>query len=210
MKVQTPAVAAFVLAGGKSLRMGQEKAFVCWEGRTLLQRALEAAGAVSGQVRIVGAKSKFEPFGEVVEDIFPDRGPLGGIHAALRASGEDLNLMLAVDLPRVTPQLLLYLVERAGNTEAVVTVPRLRAGWEPLCAVYRRPFAEVAEFALRGGRNTVHSLLRPHAVQAVEESELEEAGFSAAMLGNINTIADLEAVAGAPRPVNKDVVKLTL
>ena len=190
--------------------MGQEKAFVCWEGRTLLQRALEAAGAVSGQVRIVGAKSKFEPFGEVVEDIFPDRGPLGGIHAALRASGEDLNLMLAVDLPRVTPQLLLYLVERAGNTEAVVTVPRLRAGWEPLCAVYRRPFAEVAEFALRGGRNTVHSLLRPHAVQAVEESELEEAGFSAAMLGNINTIADLEAVAETPMPVNKDVVKLTL
>ena len=191
----------FILAGGKSLRMGQEKAFVPWEGQTLLQRALEAVGAVSEHVWIVGARSKFAPFGVVVEDIFPERGPLGGIHAGLRNSQAELNLMLAVDLPCVTPQLLSYLVERARATEAIITAPRLRAGWEPLCAVYRRPFAEVAEFALQEGRNAVHSLLHPHAVHAVEECELVEAGFSAALLSNINTIGDLEAHAGMPGPV---------
>lgn len=196
-----PGVAGFVLAGGKSLRMGQDKAFVSWEGQTLLHRALEVVGAVASPVRIVGGKVQFAGYGDVVEDVFPDRGPLGGIHAALRATDEDLNLVLAVDLPLVTPKLLSYLVERARDTAAVVTLPRLGPGWEPLCAVYRRPFAEVAENALREGRNTVHSLLHPHGVLAVEEEDLADAGFPSALFRNINTIQDLEALAGSQGPV---------
>ena len=89
-------VAAFVLAGGKSTRMGSDKAFVMLEGRTLLTRALELARTVSDNVRIVGSAEKFAAFAPVVEDVFRECGPLGGIHAALRASSAELNLMLAV------------------------------------------------------------------------------------------------------------------
>src|SRR5690242_14390814 len=84
---------AFILAGGKSTRMGADKAFVPLEGRPLLARAIELAGAVTSDVRIVGSAEKFGSFGPVVEDQFRDCGPLGGIHAALRSSSTDLNLI---------------------------------------------------------------------------------------------------------------------
>jgi len=68
----------FILAGGKSSRMGVDKAFLEVGGRTLLARALELAETVAQQVRVVGDKTKFAPFGIVVDDIYPERGPLGG------------------------------------------------------------------------------------------------------------------------------------
>lgn len=70
--------AAFVLAGGKSTRMGMDKAFVTLDGKTLLARALEVARAVTAEVRIVGDAAKFAAFGPVVEDEFRGCGPLGG------------------------------------------------------------------------------------------------------------------------------------
>jgi molybdopterin-guanine dinucleotide biosynthesis protein A len=194
-------VTAFILAGGKSTRMGRDKAFLPWEGRPLLERALEAARTVTADVRIVGAREKFEQYGDVVEDIYPERGPLGGIHAALRTTATDLNLVLAVDLPFVTPGLLSYLIERVQdvpNQDAplMVTVPRLSAGWEPLCAVYPKQFVEAAEEALREGRNAIHPLLDRMAVRTIDEGELIEAGFSVQMFRNINTIMDLALGSG--------------
>ena len=184
-------VSAFVLVGGKSSRMGRDKAFVAWEGKTLLERALGAARGACGRAWIVGAKATFEPFGNVVEDVFPERGPLGGIHAALLASGTELNLVLAVDLPLVSARLLSYLIERARDSESLATVPRLVTGWEPLCAVYRKGFAEVAERALHEGRNAVYPLIEAAQITAVGEDEFVGQGFAADMFRNINTIADL-------------------
>src|SRR5271167_4302314 len=97
-----PAIAAFILAGGKSTRMGVDKAFVDYGGRTLLARALDLASSVTPDVRIVGSQKKFAAFAPVVEDVFSDCGPLAGIHASLRASRAELNIMLAVDMPFVS------------------------------------------------------------------------------------------------------------
>ena len=146
-------VSAFVLAGGKSSRMGADKAFVELGGHRLLARALALAGAVASDVRIVGSAQKFTGQGRVVEDEFPNCGPLGGIHAALRASQSELNLVLAVDLPFVEVGFLKYLLTEAEASKAVVTVPHTGGGWQPLCAVYRREFAAVAETALRQSKN---------------------------------------------------------
>src|ERR1700758_5454346 len=94
-------VNGFVLAGGQSSRMGTDKAFVELGGHTLLERALQTVSAVASEVWILGSREKFGEFGDMIEDEFPDHGPLGGIHAALRASCQDLNLILAVDMPFV-------------------------------------------------------------------------------------------------------------
>jgi molybdopterin-guanine dinucleotide biosynthesis protein A len=184
-------LAAFVLAGGKSLRMGQDKAFVCWQGRTLLEGTLEVTHAVASSTTIIGARAKFEKYAAVVEDIYPHRGPLGGIHAALTATDQELNLILAVDLPNVTPALLSYLIGCAEHGSTLVTAPRLAAGWEPLCAVYRRPFASVAEAALRKGQNAIHPLLEAGSVRAIGEGQLAAAGFLPQMFRNFNTMMDL-------------------
>lgn len=184
-------VAAFVLAGGKSTRMGADKAFVMLDGSTLLARALELARAVCGDVRVVGSGEKFAGSGPVVEDVFRECGPLGGIHAALRASAAELNLMLAVDVPFVPAALLRHLVERARGSHAIATVPRAGGGWQPLCAVYRREFGDVAEEALRGGRYKIGALFSDISVQAIGEDELARAGFAPGVFRNLNTQKDV-------------------
>jgi molybdopterin-guanine dinucleotide biosynthesis protein A len=180
-------LAAFVLAGGKSSRMGEDKAFLIFDGRTLLQRALELAHSVAEDVRIVGARDKFAVFASVVEDQYEERGPLGGIHAALSASSTPVNLILAVDLPFLEERFLHYLVDEARAGNAVVTVPRAGGGLQPLCAVYRREFRKGAEQALAAGRNKIDTLFTQIPVRIIEEEELARFAFSAAMFDNLNT-----------------------
>lgn len=170
--------------------MGRDKAFVTLDGRSLLERAVETTRAVTDDVRVVGQAAKFADFGPVVEDLFPGCGPLGGIHAALRASNRELNLILAVDLPFVTAKLLRFLIARARESAAMVTVVRTREAWQPLCGVYRRDFADAAEAALRAGRYRIDALFDGR-VQVVSEEELQPAGFSAELFRNVNTPEDL-------------------
>jgi molybdopterin-guanine dinucleotide biosynthesis protein A len=189
-------VTAFILAGGKSSRMGSDKAFLRLEDETLLSRALTVARSVAAQVRIVGEPKKFGDFGRVVEDVYRDRGPLGGIHGALSTSATELNLVLAVDLPFVLPELLTYLLVRARASGALVTVARAGGGLQPLCAVYRRGFAEVAEQSLREGKNKIDSLFTKVQTCVIEEDELVRAGFTAEMFRNLNTPDELEKAKG--------------
>jgi molybdenum cofactor guanylyltransferase len=183
---------AFIVAGGKSTRMGRDKAFLEIGGRTLLARALDLAGSVAADVRIAGDASKFAAFAPVIEDIYRDSGPLGGIHAALASSNTELNLMLAVDLPFVQPRFLEYLILRARETNAVVAVPHAGGGSQPLCAVYRRSFAKVAERALRNGKNKIDALFGEVESQVLGEEELSQAGFSGDMFRNLNTPSEWE------------------
>jgi molybdenum cofactor guanylyltransferase len=194
MDGSSPTVAAFILSGGRSTRMGADKAFVMLDGRTLLERALELAHSTAPDVRIVGNAAKFSPFALVVEDLFPNCGPLGGIHAALRASNAELNLILAVDTPFVLPPLLRYLIMRARSSPAATaTVPRTNDGWQPLCAIYRREFADAAERALRAGRYKIDAFFAAAETQVIDEEELITAGFSTKMFRNLNTREELEA-----------------
>jgi molybdopterin-guanine dinucleotide biosynthesis protein A len=187
-----PDVAAFILAGGKSTRMGADKAFVMLDGRSLLERALELTRGVTSDLRIVGDSTKFAAFAPVVEDVFRGCGPLGGIHAALRASSAELNLVLAVDVPFASLALLQYLIQRARSSPgASVTVARAGGGWQPLCAVYRRQFADAAERVLQQGRYKIDALFVGACTLVIEEEELEAAGFSSTMFRNLNTPAEL-------------------
>ena len=185
-------VTAFILAGGKSTRMGSDKAFLELKGRTLLARSLETVRGLTPETIIVGERSKFAPFGFVVEDVFRDRGPLGGIHAALAATATDLNLILAVDLPFVDAALLKYILKQAAGNAAVITVPRTGDGWQPLCAVYRREFGPIAERALLQGRNKIDPLFAEVTAAAIEEADLVRRGFSANMFRNLNTPEEWE------------------
>jgi molybdenum cofactor guanylyltransferase len=194
MKGVASDLAAFILAGGKSTRMGVDKAFVELDGRTLLARALEIARSLTPDVRIVGDPARFAPYAPVVEDIFRDCGPLAGIHAALRSSPTELNLILAVDLPFVSPALLQYLMDRVRNSaSATVTVAQSGGGrYQPLCAIYRQEFAVAAEKSLRAGRYKIDVLFEPARTQLITEAELEAAGFSQKMFRNLNTLEELE------------------
>jgi molybdopterin-guanine dinucleotide biosynthesis protein A len=171
--------------------MGTDKALLEFRGRTLLERALETMHEVCSEVSIVGDAEKFAKYGVVVEDVYPGTGPLAGIHAALVDSSIELNLVMAVDMPFVSAALLGFLLGAAKETDAIVVVPRTSRGWQPLCAVYRRAFAALAEEALRAGKFKIDALFSKVAVRVIEEDQLARAGFSERMFLNVNTPEDL-------------------
>ena len=198
-RVESDQVSVSILAGGKSTRMGTDKAFIMLDGHTLLDRALDLARTVTSSVTIVGEAAKYGRFAPVVEDIFPGCGPLAGIHTALKFSSKDLNLILAVDLPFVTHDLLDYLLNRAAAFPArLITTPRTRQGWQPLCAVYRREFGGFAEEALAKGRYKIDALFEPARTLVVSEEELQACGFSSRLFRNLNTPQDLTGALELP------------
>jgi molybdopterin-guanine dinucleotide biosynthesis protein A len=188
--------AGFVLTGGKSSRIGKNKAFLDFGGETLLHRALKTLEAVCQDVAIVGDPAIFVDCGPAIADVFPGCGPLAGIHAALKHSSAELNLMLAVDMPFVAPELLSFLLSAAEDTDAVVTVPRTSKSLQPLCAVYRRSFIHAAEENLRAGKYKIDAAFASIALRIIEESELSAAGFSEQNFFNVNTPEDRRTAEG--------------
>jgi len=170
--------------------MGQDKAFMQLGGRTLLAHALELTNSAIGGAWIVGSAQKFAAFGPVVEDIYPGQGPLAGIHGALADTRTDLNLTVAVDMPFLEPDFLKYLVAQARAGTAVVVVPEAGGGLQPLCAVYRREFAAVAERSLRAGKNKVDRLFAEVRTRVIKQEELERIGFGEDIFRNLNTEQD--------------------
>jgi molybdopterin-guanine dinucleotide biosynthesis protein A len=180
-------LSAFVLAGGRSSRMGSDKALLPFRGRTLLDRARELGREVAGSCRCVGSRDRYGD--DVIEDVYAGHGPLAGIHAALRAGATELNLILAVDTPLLTPEYLRHLVAQAERSGAVATVTRTADGrLHPLCAVYRKSFADIAEGALREGRNKIDALFANVPTEYVEPAP---AGFDERIFTNLNTPEDL-------------------
>lgn len=185
--------AAFILAGGRSSRMGADKAFLELAGKPLIVRAVQLASETVPDVKIVGDPRKFAAFGPVVEDIYRNRGPLGGIHAALTNSKAEWNLILAVDLPFVPLQFLKYLLARAESSGATVTVPSVGEYFQPLCAVYCRAFLSYAERALSEGKNKIDQLFREVSLCAVSEEEMAGNGFELSIFRNLNTPEEWKA-----------------
>jgi molybdopterin-guanine dinucleotide biosynthesis protein A len=180
--------------------MGTDKAFVLLDGRTLLARMLDVARSLTAEVAIVGDPSKFAAFAPVIEDVFPGCGPLGGIHAALRASKTELNVILAVDIPFISTALVNYVLSRARNSDATVTLPRAAGGLQPLCAVYRRGFGKLADAALLTGKNKIDALFDETSTLVISEQEIKRAGFSSIDFRNLNTPQDLTSARDSDRP----------
>jgi molybdopterin-guanine dinucleotide biosynthesis protein A len=130
--------AGFVLVGGKSSRMGRDKASLPLEGRTLVERVAAAVAEAAGSVSLVGPSCRYQSLGfPIIGDHEPGLGPLGGIHAALCASSAAWNLIAACDLPAVSGPFLKMLMEAAEASEADCLIPIGPTGMlEPLCAAY--------------------------------------------------------------------------
>ncbi len=192
MSVLPHQVTGFVLAGGKSSRMGTDKAELSLDGRTLLEHALCTVRAVCGETLIIGSRQRYGSFCPGYEDIFPDCGPLSGVHSALTHSQTEWNLIIAVDTPFLKPELLRYLIQRASAVSDTVVAPKINDIVQPLCAVYSRKFLPIAEGALKAGKYKLGPLFPRENTLVVQEEELKQFAFTAEMFENLNTPEDLE------------------
>lgn len=185
--------AAFVLAGGKSSRMGRDKASLSLHGQTLLQHALSTLREICNDVCILGSRQIYADQGApIIEDIIPECGPLGGIHAALSHTSAACNLIIAVDTPFLSASFLGFLVSRAVESNAMVTTPEVAGYTQPLCAVYSREFLPIAEQALHAGKFKIVPLFSPDRTLTISENELARFAFMPEMFDNLNTPEDLE------------------
>lgn len=183
---------AFVLAGGKSTRMGRDKAKLSLHGRTLLETALRAARGATQDVLVVGSPKMYGKYAPAIDDIYPDCGPLGGIHAALSHAKTEFSLVLAVDTPFLSPGLLVYLAQRALAQRATVAAPEINGYPQPLCAIYSRDFLPIAERALRAGQYKIVPLFPHSRTLLIPEAELKGFAFNAEMFENLNTPEEFE------------------
>jgi molybdenum cofactor guanylyltransferase len=185
-------VTGFVLAGGKSSRMGANKALLSLNGATLLERTAAMLEQICQRVMIVGPRALYGTFGECVEDVYPGCGPLAGIHVALLNSPTRHSLITAVDTPFISKRFLHYLVERALASSAIVTAPRIAGKVQPLCSVFARDFLPLAEEALKSGRYKVEPIFPPQHTLIISEGDLAGFEIEADMFENLNTPEDLE------------------
>ncbi len=143
--------AGFVLAGGNSSRMGQDKALTMLGGQMLIERALETLRKAKLPVAIAGARSPLGRFAPVIEDSAVGMGPLGGVYAALASMRAHHAVFLPVDMPLLPTSLLAYLLWHARVTGAVVTVPAVNGYAQTFPAVVERSALSTLENSLRTG-----------------------------------------------------------
>ena len=151
-----PDAAGFVLAGGRSSRMGRDKAFVEMGGRTLAAHAvhlLQGAGlSASFAGAGAGARARLAEIAPVIPDQAADQGPLHGVCSALAQAGAEFAVFVPVDMPLLPPSLLAYLLRHAVMTRSPVTLGSVNGFAQTFPAVLRRETLPILQQELAAGR----------------------------------------------------------
>jgi molybdopterin-guanine dinucleotide biosynthesis protein A len=190
------AIHGFVLAGGKSSRMGQDKALMPFEGKPLVLRAAEILRPFVREVTLLAPADRYEDLGlPVVADKWPDQGPLAAVCTGLLSSQAEWSIFLACDIPLVSRQFLQLLVERVQATRSDAVVPRTEDGWQPLSAAYHSRCRTAFARAIEEGRRSMVSLFDEIQVDVITHDGMASAGLSEEELANMNTPEDWARIA---------------
>lgn len=188
------AVTGFVVAGGRSARMGRDKALLPWGETTLLDHAIARLLEVTDDVRILcGSGPRYADRGvPIVVDVPGPPSALVALLSALDAAPSRTCLLLAVDLPNVTPALLQALA--AADADAVVPVSA--SGPEPLCAVYHAACREPIRESIARGDLKMSGFWADVRVLRIEGEELSRLGDPNTLFMNVNSPRDYERAIG--------------
>src|SRR5437867_6778828 len=180
----------FVLAGGRSRRMGSNRALLPLAGRGLVDRAIDLLEPHVDETFVVGPPESFPALHVPVRpDEIRQAGPLGGILTGLRHARFENSLVLGVDLPFLTGEILERVLKAAGSRDVDVTIPRYHDTQETLCGVYSRRCITPIEGMLMAGQKSVLELLGRVRTQVLEEDVLQDLLVSDPFF-NINTRED--------------------
>jgi molybdenum cofactor guanylyltransferase len=188
-------VEGFILVGGRSSRMGTDKARLQFGGQTSVARIAAELCPVTSRISLVGrGPAGFDPDLRIIPDTHEQWGALGGIHAALGACAADWALIVACDLPFVTRDLCsrLLTLGQPESPDAVVPIqPDGRP--QPLCAIYRRESCWLeAEKLIAGGEHIPRALLANVNTRWVRLEELNDLPGAENFFFNVNTPEDYE------------------
>jgi len=193
-----------IMAGGRSRRMGQDKIWLPLgeDGVPLIQRVVARVRPLAEEFLFsANTPERFELLAadlreqgipaRVVPDLYPDAGPLAGLHAGLRAAHCDLLLAVAGDMPFVNPLLVAYLAEQMPGFDVVIPeLPHPRTGEpvrEPLHALYHRSCLEAVAARLAAGDRPMTSFLLEVRARVVSSDEIRRLDPKFRSFFNVNT-----------------------
>lgn len=181
-----------ILAGGKSSRMGgSHKGFLTYEDNSFMERLIGEMGKIADRIWVsYGTKIHAEYAGcRIVTDEYLECGPIGGIHAGLKACESNALLVTACDMPFLKAEFFTYLSEELKDYDGVVTVTAGKK--HPLAAIYKKDILPVLEEQIKNGNYRLTDVLKKLDINYVDVTGQEEFGR---MLKNINTIEDYQNI----------------
>jgi molybdopterin-guanine dinucleotide biosynthesis protein A len=186
---------SIILAGGKSSRLGRSKLLETIEGKSLIQQVVDRLATLSTEIIIATAHGEAIPCSSTVRiktvaDIYPGKGPLGGIHSGLTASSSPRAIVVSCDTPFLSVSLLKYMTQICPAFDIVV--PRIKNEVEPLCAVYSKNCLAPIQELLERDERQIRKLFSMVKVEYVEEDEINRFDPEHLSFFNINSQADLD------------------
>jgi molybdopterin-guanine dinucleotide biosynthesis protein A len=183
-----------ILAGGKSLRMGQDKSTVHFQGEALVQRVINRLIGLATEVIIIAPRTQeFLSFGfKVTEDLIPGRGSLGGLYTAFVTAAHDAVAVVACDMPFVNADLMAYQQKILISDNYDVVVPSSAKGLEPLHAIYLRTTSlPPVKEALDAGKQRLISWYPRVNVRILTQEETKPFDPRGLLFLNVNTPDEL-------------------
>jgi molybdopterin-guanine dinucleotide biosynthesis protein A len=186
---------SIILAGGKSSRLGRNKALQVIDGRSLIQWMVDSLSIFSTEIIIVTALGEAIPCYSTIEiktvaDIYPEKGPLVGIYSGLISSSSSRAVAVGCDTPFLSVSLLEHMTQICSMYDVVV--PRIEDKLEPLCAVYSKNCSNPIQRLLEQDELRIDKLFGMVDVKYVEEDEVNRFDPEHLSFFNINNQADLD------------------
>ncbi len=190
-------VTGAILAGGKSRRMGVNKAFLRLGNRTFIEHVIHRIEPIADELLIItNTPDEYKHLGiETRADIIPNSGTLGGIHSALTYATNDAVICVGCDIPFIDTNLLLYLISVLGKHDAVIPYTCSEKGQmtlQTLCAVYSKRCLPIIEKMLKDAEYRVHALKWHGDINLIRPETWKKIDPDGHSFLNINTPADFE------------------
>jgi molybdenum cofactor guanylyltransferase len=184
-------ITAFIIAGGKSTRFGQDKLFYKIDGIPLLERVVNILKNIFQDIIIIGNDAeKFAYLGlESHPDILQGFGPVAGIYTALKISDTEKNFCVAADLPFLSSGLIEYMVSVSESYDIIV--PVINGFYEALHAIYSKNCIDAIKNNLDKGNIQIIKFYEGYKLRKIEESEIKKFADPAQIFKNINSREDL-------------------
>lgn len=182
---------ALILAGGNSIRMGENKAFIEIAGIPIIVRIHRLFKELFEEVIIVtNQKDLFENLdSNIYTDLLPDRGALGGLYTGISFSTFQYSFCVACDMPFIKKSLVRFLIRQTNDEDALV--PRTTDGLQPLHAIYSKSCLDAIRRVIDQGKYRIIDFYDLVRVKIVEESDFLHLDPLRESFINVNTPEEL-------------------
>ncbi|MEM1135056.1 MAG: molybdenum cofactor guanylyltransferase [Bacteroidota bacterium] len=176
---------AFILCGGKSKRMEKEKGIISFEGMPFVLCIINALKPITNNIKLITGNNIYRQFGYPLKaDIYPDKGPVGGIFTALSYSETDINLILSCDIPLITTEILKILLFQHEQTQSKITIAEGEKRAHPLIGIYSKEVIPTFKACIQDNELKLFNAIKKCTFNTIKIEE-------AAALKNVNTVQEL-------------------